>query len=189
MDFEKIKKEMTKEEFLNYDELGEDSGCPEDYGLIKPLGCLEYKSCRDCWEETIEEGNVKFKGDIDMENKTDNCKEKQVIEALELVSNFCKDINCSECKFQKDFCKIKEFTSNIPMYYKIRELKNIIEEPITIYKVEHIKGGKLYDFVSSEKLKENDMVCCDTKLGETYGKVIKIIKDKDNNYKQCWKVK
>jgi len=61
-----------------------------------------------------------------------------------------------------------------------------------IYKVEHQKNGKHYDFISSQLLQDDEFVVCDTCKGESYGRVAEIIskeltETEISKYKECWR--
>lgn len=58
MDIEKLRKEMTREEFLKYEEANNDH-CPDKYDLkdIKPCG-----NCSKCWKLAIKD--LEFKEEI-----------------------------------------------------------------------------------------------------------------------------
>lgn len=182
MDFEKIKQTMTKEEFLNDMSGSFDFGCPDEYEL-ESEECKPGMGCKQCWNQAIETGNVKFKNDISAEQK--------VIEALKVVKEFCKACNgCLECKFYiAGICLIKDTTYTKPHIYQIKNLENLLKPQVNIYKVEHREGQQRYDFVSDEELPIGTIVVCDTKYGHTYGKVKFTHKGVDDGYKKCWGVK
>lgn len=185
MDFEKIKQTMTKEEFLNDDKLTSYSGCPNEHGLKNENNCFDCDgNCRECWKKAIENNNVKF--------KDDNTKEKKVIEALKVITNYCKGEFCPGCKFNtgNSTCIIADkLQCYVPHLWDIKLIEDMIKPKVTIYKVEHREGEQRYSFVSDEKLSLEDMVVCDTCKGKSYGKVVAICKDIDDGYKKCWKVK
>lgn len=75
----------------------------------------------------------------------------------------------------------------VPTYQKYR-LKE--EENKMVYGVEHRVDGKVYDFLSDNSLEVGDFVVCNTKYGQSYGKVVtkelKIIPSKELVlYKKC----
>lgn len=71
----------------------------------------------------------------------------------------------------------------------------VLEEkrtPTVIYNVEHSEGGKLYSFLSDDKLEVGDFVVCNTSMGRSYGRVKSIAtEDKTEEelkkYKKCWR--
>ncbi|WP_252214461.1 hypothetical protein [Clostridium sp. VAP41] len=82
MDIEKLRKEMTREEFLKYERENNEQ-CPSDFGL-KDIYCSEKDcifnfECEKCWEKSVE--NIKFKDD--MEDKKLS-KELNVLQAIEM---------------------------------------------------------------------------------------------------------
>ncbi len=82
MDIEKLRKEMTREEFLKYERENNEQ-CPSDFGL-KDIYCSEKDcifnfECEKCWEKSVE--NIKFKDD--MEDKKLN-KELNILQAIEM---------------------------------------------------------------------------------------------------------
>ena len=188
MDFEKIKQTMTKEEFFNESELTGGNGCPSEYGLedSKINGDCGHISCKKCWEKAIKKGNVKFKDDAT------TTEEQKVIDALKVVKDFCANkFNCDGCKFNNDNeCKIKKATDeHVPEFFEIKNLENLIKKEVVIYKVEHSKGGKQYTFVADEDLPIGIIVYCDTKHGQTYGKIVDWFKGVDDGNKKCWRLK
>lgn len=56
----------------------------------------------------------------------------------------------------------------IPTYQKYR----LKEENKMVYGVEHRVDGKVYDFLSDNSLEVGDFVVCNTKYGQSYGKVV-----------------
>ncbi|MBY6932119.1 hypothetical protein [Clostridium botulinum] len=187
MDFENIRKTMTKEEFLDNKKLTNRSGCPSMYKLKdfkRKKICID--ECRECWKLAIEKGNIKF--------KDDKTEELNVINALKVVQNYCEHKqSCQECTFgvKEGICEISESLGYgwSPNRYKPERLENLLKPKVNIYEVEHSKNGKLYDFVSDEELSISDMVYCNTRYGHTYGKIIEIRKGTDEGYKKCWEVK
>ncbi len=77
----------------------------------------------------------------------------------------------------------------------ILEDKFKLQEPIkiaTIYKVEHKKDGKKYDFISSQRLEKEMFVVCDTSQGKSYGRIVDIetrelTEEEIKQYKECWR--
>lgn len=74
----------------------------------------------------------------------------------------------------------------IPTYQKYR----LKEEKKIVYGVEHRIDGKVYDFLSDNSLEVGDFVVCNTKYGQSYGKVVtkelKTIPSKELAlYKKC----
>lgn len=188
MKFKKITKTMTKEEFLNNEDLINREGCPNEYGLIinkgKSGSCLTRTSCKECWEYAIEKGNVKF--------KDDEPKEQKVIDALKVVQNYCLSKNCNECAFNKpSACEITDSLGSewSPSGFELKILENSIKPQVIIYKVEHSKGGKQYTFIADEDLPIGTMVICDTKYGQSYGKIVDTFKGVDDGNKKCWRIK
>ena len=181
MDFEKIIKEFTKEEFLNNSPIVV-TDCPSDYGYDN--SCYYGINCRDCWERVINANNVKF--------KDDKTEEYKVIDALKVISKYCEGKGCPLCEFGVDGgndCIISDkLMSNCPCYWDVKSIEGKIK-PVTTYLVEHTKGGKQYTFISDETLSVGDMVVCDTKFGNSYGKVVDIKQMADDENKKCWKVK
>ena len=76
------------------------------------------------------------------------------------------------------------------------ELKFKLQEPkkrVRIYKIEHQKNGKQYDFISSQLLDCDEFVICDTKCGKSYGRIadvrtIALTESEVKEYKECWRV-
>ena len=183
MDFEKIKQLMTKEEFLE-NEAGACS-CPEKFGFKNKYehDCIGI-SCKDCWIKIINENNIKFKGDA--------TEEQRVIDALKVVQNYCNDKElCLGCKFELfGDCQVRRtLEGHVPSFFEIENLENLIKPEVVIYKVEHSKGGKQYTFVADEDLPIRTMVYCDTKYGQTYGKIVDWFKGVDDGNKKCWRAK
>ena len=182
MDFEKIRKEFTKEEFLNNSPIVV-TDCPSDYGYDDSFYCGI--KCRDCWEKVINANNVKFK-----EDKT---KEQKVVNAIKVISKYCEGRSCHLCEFGIDDgndCIISaKLTSDCPCYWDVKSIEDKIKPVTTIYLVEHTEGRKQYTFISDETLSIGDMVVCDTKFGHSYGKVVDIKQMADDENKKCWKVK
>ena len=179
MNFEKIKQTMTKEEFLEV-KTG-DCGCPSSFGLKnKNEGECCYITCKDCWSEAINSNGVIFKGD--------NLEEQNVIDALKVIKNYCDDKElCIGCKFNV-FGKCM-MNLNCPTSWNIKKLEDLIKSKVAIYKVEHSKGGKQYTFVSDEYLPIGIMVICDTKYGQSYGKIVDMFRGVDDGNKKCWRIK
>ncbi|WP_346961992.1 hypothetical protein [Clostridium sp.] len=72
--------------------------------------------------------------------------------------------------------------------FKLQEPK----KQVTIYGVAHKQNGKMYDFVSSQRLQEGMFVVCDTSQGKSYGRIICLVDKEltDEEYKQhkeCWR--
>lgn len=182
MDFEKIRKEVTKEEFIN-SQLTIGDGCPGMYGYYEY--CSDSDSCAECWRKVIEENNIKF--------KDDKTEEYKVIDALKVISKYCEEKSCPLCEFGVDGgndCIISyKLTSDCPCYWDIKPIEDKIKPMATIYLVEHIEGRKQYTFISDETLSVGDMVVCDTKFGHSYGRVVDIKQMADDGNKKCWKVK
>ncbi|NFI57000.1 hypothetical protein FDA48_11710 [Clostridium botulinum] len=78
MDIEKLRKEMTREEFLNDRSLTNNKGCPNEYGLKKYEPCTGI-TCKECWKNAVK--NIKFKDD--MEDKKLS-KELNILQAIEM---------------------------------------------------------------------------------------------------------
>lgn len=181
MDFEKITQVMTKEEFLNDRKLTNRSGCPNNYGLKNVKSCGDVP-CKDCWKQAIEKGNVKF--------KSDKSKEQNVIDALNVIRNYCRKKVCEKCDFGgNNNCTISKFLGDSwsPVGWEIEEIENSIKSKIVIYKVEHSKNGKRYTFISDEDLPVGTIVICNTKYGQTYGKIVDKFKGVDDGNKKCWR--
>lgn len=73
--------------------------------------------------------------------------------------------------------------------FKLQESK----KRVRIYKIEHQKNGKQYDFISSQLLDCDEFVICDTKCGKSYGRIadvrtIALTETEISNYKECWRV-
>lgn len=91
-----------------------------------------------------------------------------------------------------DFTGLKEINLGLGIY---NQLKFKLQEPkkkVTIYKVEHKKDGKAYDFISSQALQEGMFVVCDTTQGKSYGRIVDIevrelTEDEIKEYKECWR--
>ncbi len=76
-------------------------------------------------------------------------------------------------------------------------LKLKLQEPkkkVTIYKVEHKKDGKKYDFISNETrlLQCYEFVICDTSQGKSYGRIVdlevrELTNSETKQYKECWR--
>jgi hypothetical protein len=183
MKFKKIIKTMTKEEFLNNKRLTNHEGCPCIYGL-KDVESCEGVTCKECWQLAIEKGNVRF--------KDDTTNEQKVIDALKVVQDYCFGKDCKECAFDWPItCKIADSlgSSWAPSGFKLEILEDSIKPQILIYKVEHSKGGKQYTFVADEDLPIGTMVICDTKYGQSYGKIVDAFKGVDDGNKKCWRAK
>lgn len=184
MNFEKIKQTMTREEFLE-NEAGACS-CPEKFGFKNKYehNCTEI-SCKECWTKIINENNIKFKGDA--------TEEQKVIDALKVVQNYCNGKACCDCGLysaNNKGCNIRRsLKSAAPAGWEIKELENAIKPQVVIYKVEHSKGGKQYTFITDEDLPIGTMVICDTKYGQSYGKIVDIFKGVDDGNKKCWMAK
>jgi len=60
----------------------------------------------------------------------------------------------------------------MPTYslFKLQEPK----KRVRIYKIEHQKNGKKYDFISSQLLDCDEFVICDTKCGKSYGRIANV---------------
>ncbi len=72
--------------------------------------------------------------------------------------------------------------------FKLQKPKKIA----TIYRVEHKKDGKKYDFISSQRLEKEMFVVCDTSQGKSYGRIVDIytkeLTEKEiKQYKECWR--
>jgi hypothetical protein len=118
-------------------------------------------------------------------------EEKKVIEALKVVQNYCNDkVLCIGCKFDLfGDCTVAKYAKGIPVKFNINKLENLIKPKVVIYKVEHSKGGKQYTFIADEDLPIGTMVICDTKYGQSYGKIVDIFKGVDDGNKKCWRIK
>jgi len=95
-------------------------------------------------------------------------------------------LNLSPCRHIKDEVHI------------ISEIKFKLQEPkkqVNIYRVEHGKGRKQYEFIrkiDNQLILVNDIVECDTKYGRCYGKCVNIIpkeltEEEYKQYKECWR--
>lgn len=182
MKFKKITKTMTKEEFFEK-EVGY-CGCPDKFNFkneyIEDCSCV---TCEDCWLKAIEKNNIKF--------KNDDPDEQKVIDALKVVKDFCNDKElCIGCKFDLfGECQITKTLDHVPSFFEIAELEKKIKPQVIIYKVEHSKGGKQYTFIADEDLPIGTMVICDTKYGQSYGKIVDTFKGVDDGNKKCWRIK
>ncbi|NFO31457.1 hypothetical protein FDB41_15095 [Clostridium botulinum] len=78
MDIEKLRKEMTREEFLNDRSLTNNEGCPNEYELKEYEPCKGIM-CKECWRNAVKD--IKFKDD--MEDKKLN-KELNILQAIEM---------------------------------------------------------------------------------------------------------
>lgn len=91
-----------------------------------------------------------------------------------------------------DFKGLKEINLGLGINHN---LKFKLQEPIkiaTIYKVEHKKDGKKYDFISSQRLHKEMFVVCDTSQGKSYGRIVDIetrelTEEEYKQYKECWR--
>lgn len=145
MDIEKLRKEMTREEFLKYERENNEQ-CPSDFGL-KDIYCSEKDcifnfECEKCWEKSVE--NIKFKDD--MEDKKLN-KELNIIEAssmplgTEFKVIFKDGSKCSHivsfgnCKFYQD----KNVDDSIHVLF-INATFIPIQQPVSF--MEALKSGK-----------------------------------------------
>ncbi len=77
---------------------------------------------------------------------------------------------------------------NENLKFKLQESKKIA----TIYRVEHKKDGKKYDFISSQRLQKEMFVVCDTSQGKSYGRIVDIetrelTEEEIKQYKECWR--
>lgn len=117
--------------------------------------------------------------------------EQKIVDILQTVKDFCSKTRCTRCEFYNDNeCSImKSLNSNSPDGWSIKKLENSIKPQVVIYKVEHSKGGKQYTFVADEDLPIGTMVICDTKYGQTYGKIVDWFKGVDDGNKKCWRAK
>jgi hypothetical protein len=183
MIFKNITQKMTKEEFFEK-EVGH-CGCPDKFNFKNEYieNCSNV-TCEECWLKAIEKNNIKF--------KDDEPEEQKVIDALEIVQDYClSKENCKECAFSEpNACKIADRLGSewSPSGFELEELENSIKPKVVIYKVEHSKGGKRYTFISDETLPIGSMVCCDTKYGQTYGKIVSWDMGIDNGNKKCWRI-
>ena len=194
MNIYKIAKTMTRKEFLNNEELTDISGCPYYCGLPETEKlCLEHcgkRSCRSCWKDILNKSNVVFKDEVKDEVKMDNKQiQKNLVIALEDIRKVCSDrtLECHKCAFNRGGNCLLHLNDKHPCVRDFREELDYIEEKIdnfdkvNIYEVEHVQGGKRYDFISNETLVENDFVVCDTCMGKSYGVVKNIRKERNNN--------
>lgn len=77
---------------------------------------------------------------------------------------------------------------NHNLKFKLKESK----KRLTIYKVEHKKDGKKYDFISSQRLEKEMFVVCDTSQGKSYGRIVdvesrELTEEECKQYKECWR--
>jgi len=94
-------------------------------------------------------------------------------------------LNLSPCRHIKDEVHI------------VSDIKFKLQEPkkkVTIYKVEHKKDGKKYDFISNEikLLQCYEFVVCDTSQGKSYGRIVdleerELTETEIKQYKECWR--
>jgi len=78
----------------------------------------------------------------------------------------------------------------VPTYslFKLQEPK----KRVRIYKIEHQKNGKQYDFISSQLLDCDEFVICDTECGKSYGIIVdaetrELTESEIKQYKECWR--
>ncbi len=91
-----------------------------------------------------------------------------------------------------DFKGLKEINLGLGINHN---LKFKLQKPIkiaTIYRVEHKKDGKKYDFISSQRLHKEMFVVCDTSQGKSYGRIVDIetrelTEEEIKQYKECWR--
>lgn len=80
MDIEKLRKEMTREEFLNDTNLTNTEGCPNEYELKEYESCTcKDITCKECWRNAVKD--IKFKDDIEVKKLS---KELNIIEAMKM---------------------------------------------------------------------------------------------------------
>ncbi len=82
----------------------------------------------------------------------------------------------------------KSFVVPTCSLFKLQEPKRRVR----IYKIEHQKNGKKYDFISSQLLDCDEFVICDTKCGKSYGRIADVntreLTEKEiEEYKECWR--
>lgn len=185
--FERLRKTITKEDFLNSNIVNE--VCVMSNNLIKDKDCINYKDCKECWSNAIIKNQIEFKDSTDQ-------KPLEFVKALKGIRNYCIEhktpFGCEGCKLDDNgMCMIGLVVDKDGgLIFDIDSIEEL-EEQITapreiIYSIEHCINGKLYDFVSEEQLEVNDIVCCSTAKGVTYGRIKKIRKDINKNYKECW---
>lgn len=95
------------------------------------------------------------------------------------------------------FRKITDKFENCVDFYTVANTNqdifgNYTKTKIKVYQVEHLVGGKLYDFLSNESnLRVGDMVVCNTIKGKTYGRIIRIISrlEEEKEIKKYKKIK
>ncbi|KIL06932.1 hypothetical protein SR42_15320 [Clostridium botulinum] len=78
MDIEKLRKEMTREEFLNDRSLTNNEGCPNEYELKEYEPCKGI-TCKECWRNAVKD--IKFKDDIEVKKMS---KELNILQAIEM---------------------------------------------------------------------------------------------------------
>lgn len=91
-----------------------------------------------------------------------------------------------------DFLPNKSFAVLTCSLFKLQEPK----KQVKIIKVEHGKGRKQYEFIKkidNQSILVNDMVECNTKYGNCYGRCVDIIfreltESEYKQYKECWRV-
>ncbi|NFG58161.1 hypothetical protein FC778_05325 [Clostridium botulinum] len=80
MDIEKLRKEMTREEFLNDINLTNTEGCPNEYKLKEYESCkCKDITCKECWRNAVKD--IKFKDDIEVKKLS---KELNILQTIEM---------------------------------------------------------------------------------------------------------
>lgn len=129
---------------------------------------------------------------IVMCNDGDNwCEDNEKLKAL---IEFCNDNNIKvihheilASTFTVPISKSKYFESVNVETYRVTDIKQDIfgnDKVIRVYYVEHKVGGKVYKFKSKDTLCIGDMVTCNTSKGNTYGRIVDIKMESDDNYKE-----
>lgn len=129
---------------------------------------------------------------IIMCNDGDNWSEDN--EKLKALIEFCNDNNIKvihheilASTFTVPISKSKYFESVNVETYRVTDIKQDIfgnDKVIRVYYVEHEVGGKLYKFKSKDTLCIGDMAICETSKGNTYGKIVDVKMESDDDYKE-----
>lgn len=93
-----------------------------------------------------------------------------------------------------EFKGLKEINLGLGINHNLKFKLQEPKKKVTIYKVEHKRDGKNYDFISKEikLLQCYEFVVCDTSQGKSYGRIVdleerELTDEEIKQYKECWR--
>ncbi len=164
--------EIMKESYTSYEVIGDD-------GVVCECCKSRFELVEEPTEFTFQEVIARIKeGEVYV-----NTNPSSRVEKLSL--KYGKEVLIIEGNYKG--LMHNEFGIILEDKFKLQKPKKIA----TIYRVEHKKDGKKYDFISSQRLEKEMFVVCDTSQGKSYGRIVDIetrelTEEEIKQYKECW---